>query len=100
MEFEKGVKKQNLSFRVGRSGVVWKWGWLSFTINIYDYNSQIQMLKNKKNNKDQQSKERNQRILHIYSSHQLVPDNVCKATSLPLKKTGKNSVINVRGKGK
>ena len=45
------------------------------------------MLKHKKNNKAHGDKDKNQRIMHIYSSQQLPTDHSAKAPSLPLKKT-------------
>jgi len=48
------------------------------------------MLKHKKNNKEQIQKDKNQRILHIYSSHLSVPELALHAPSLPLKKNTKN----------
>ncbi len=58
------------------------------------------MLKNKKNNKSKTVKQKNQRILSIYSSHQTSIDAVCKGTSLPLKKTNRASVLATNTKSK
>jgi hypothetical protein len=44
------------------------------------------MLRHKKHNKEQTNKERNHRIINIYSSHQSVTELNTKATSVPLKK--------------
>lgn len=50
------------------------------------------MLKNKKNNKEPtQQKDRNQRILNIYSLQQSSTDLLAKASSIPLKKNNKTS---------
>ena len=58
------------------------------------------MLRPKKNNKDHGHKDKNHRIMNIYSSHQLLPDQSVKAPSLPLKKTTKQSSSNPRQKSK
>jgi hypothetical protein len=58
------------------------------------------MLKNKKNNKDRTGKERNQRILNIYSSHQSISEQASKGVSLPLKKANKSSIANINTKPK
>ena len=47
------------------------------------------MLRHKKHNKEQSNKDRNHRILNIYSSHQSATDLNTKAASLPLKKNTK-----------
>ena len=47
------------------------------------------MMRHKKHNKEQTNKDRNHRILNIYSSHQSSTDLNLKATSLPLKKNTK-----------
>ena len=59
------------------------------------------MLKHKKNNKDRTVKERNKRILNIYSSSNALPEAVAsKGTSLPLKKHNKSSIVNLNTKSK
>ena len=58
------------------------------------------MLKNKKNNKDQQPlKEKQQKIMQVYSQHS-VNDYPFKSVSLPLKKTHKQSITNPYSKQK
>ena len=58
------------------------------------------MLRHKKNNKEHTNKDKNQRIMHIYSSQQLLTDHNAKAPSLPLKKTTKQSSTHNRNKSK
>ena len=58
------------------------------------------MLRHKKNNKDHGNKDKNQRIMHIYSSQQLPTDHQAKAPSLPLKKATKQTSTNTRHKSK
>jgi len=58
------------------------------------------MLKNKKNNKDRNSKSRNKRILTIYSSQPSITETFAKAASLPLKKATKHSITNPNPKQK
>lgn len=58
------------------------------------------MQKNKRANKDQPNKERNQRILHIYSTQATCPDSIFKAATLPLKKNAKLSVHHPPNKSK
>lgn len=58
------------------------------------------MLKNKKNNKDQQAqKDKQQRIMQVYSQHS-INDYPFKSVSLPLKKTHKQSITNPSSKPK
>lgn len=58
------------------------------------------MQKNKRANKDQPNKERNQRILHIYSTQGTYSDSILKAATLPLKKNAKLSANQPQYKSK
>ena len=58
------------------------------------------MLRHKKNNKEHTVKDKNQRIMNIYSSQQLLPEHCIKAPSLTLKKTTKQSSNQYRQKSK
>lgn len=58
------------------------------------------MQKNKRNQKDQPNKERNQRILNIYSTQASHSDSIFKAATLPLKKNAKLSVHHPQTKSK
>jgi len=63
-------------------------------------NSQIEMLKKIKINKETNDKNRKKRILSIYSSQQSIIETAPKGTSVPLKKATKHSISNLITKTK